>query len=85
MKKQTGFTLIELAIVLVIIGLILGAILKGQDLMINARGKKFANWVKGWQTLQLTHLDRKGRYAGRSPARPLRWRHVRDGRRQRHH
>jgi prepilin-type N-terminal cleavage/methylation domain-containing protein len=63
-SKHGGFTLIELAVVLVIIGLILGAILKGQDLITNARAKKFANWVKGWQTLQLTHLDRKGRYAG---------------------
>lgn len=63
-NKQGGFTLIELAIVLVIIGLILGAILKGQDLILNARGKKFINWVQTWKTLQITHLDRKGRYAG---------------------
>ena len=63
-NKQGGFTLIELAIVLVIIGLILGAILKGQDLIVNARGKKFINWVQQWKVMQLTHLDRKGRYAG---------------------
>ena len=30
MRKQTGFTLIEIAIVLVIIGLLLGGVLKGQ-------------------------------------------------------
>ena len=35
MQKQTGFTLIELSIVLVIIGLIIGGILVGRD-MINA-------------------------------------------------
>jgi prepilin-type N-terminal cleavage/methylation domain-containing protein len=63
-NQQGGFTLIELAIVLVIIGLILGAILKGQDLIVGARGKKFINWVQQWKTLQLAHLDRKGRYAG---------------------
>ena len=36
-KKQTGFTLIEIAIVLVIIGLLLGGVLKGQELITSAR------------------------------------------------
>ncbi len=36
-REQTGFTLIELSIVLVIIGLIIGGVLVGQDL-INAAG-----------------------------------------------
>jgi prepilin-type N-terminal cleavage/methylation domain-containing protein len=36
-RKQQGFTLIEIAIVLVIIGLLLGGILKGQELITNAR------------------------------------------------
>jgi len=35
--KQSGFTLIEIAIVLVIIGLLLGGVLKGQELIQNAR------------------------------------------------
>jgi prepilin-type N-terminal cleavage/methylation domain-containing protein len=39
MKKQTGFTLIELAIVLVIIGLLLGGVLKGQELITQAKIK----------------------------------------------
>ncbi|CAG0999639.1 hypothetical protein MTYP_02782 [Methylophilaceae bacterium] len=42
MKKQTGFTLIELAIVLVIIGLLLGGVLKGQELINSAKVKNFA-------------------------------------------
>ncbi len=33
-REQTGFTLIELSIVLVIIGLIIGGVLVGQDLVI---------------------------------------------------
>lgn len=37
MQKQKGFTLVELAIVLVIVGLLIGGILKGQELMQNAR------------------------------------------------
>ena len=36
MGKTRGFTLVELAIVLVIIGIILGAILKGTELINNA-------------------------------------------------
>ena len=36
-KKQKGFTLIEIAIVLVIIGLLLGGVLKGQELITSAR------------------------------------------------
>ncbi len=36
-KKNQGFTLIEIAIVLVIIGLLLGGILKGQELITSAR------------------------------------------------
>lgn len=43
MKKQTGFTLIELAIVLVIIGLLLGGVLKGQELINSAKVKSLAN------------------------------------------
>ena len=36
-RRQSGFTLIEIAIVLVIIGLLLGGILKGQELITSAR------------------------------------------------
>jgi len=38
-QRQSGFTLIEIAIVLVIIGLLLGGILKGQELINSARVK----------------------------------------------
>lgn len=41
-KHQSGFTLIEIAIVLVIIGLLLGGILKGQELINSARVKNLA-------------------------------------------
>jgi prepilin-type N-terminal cleavage/methylation domain-containing protein len=41
-KRQSGFTLIEIAIVLVIIGLLLGGILKGQELINSARVKNLA-------------------------------------------
>lgn len=41
-QRQSGFTLIEIAIVLVIIGLLLGGILKGQELINSARVKNLA-------------------------------------------
>ena len=43
MKKQAGFTLVEIAIVLVIIGLLLGGVLKGQELINSAKVKNLAN------------------------------------------
>jgi prepilin-type N-terminal cleavage/methylation domain-containing protein len=61
-SRQGGFTLIEMAIVLVIIGLILGAILKGQDLITSARGKRFASFVRSAETAQWAHLDRYGKF-----------------------
>ncbi|HMC13283.1 MAG TPA: prepilin-type N-terminal cleavage/methylation domain-containing protein, partial [Gallionellaceae bacterium] len=42
-RNQSGFTLIEIAIVLVIIGLLLGGILKGQELINSAKVKNLAN------------------------------------------
>ncbi|MEO8007444.1 MAG: prepilin-type N-terminal cleavage/methylation domain-containing protein [Betaproteobacteria bacterium] len=41
-QKNRGFTLIEIAIVLVIIGLLLGGVLKGQELINSAKVKNFA-------------------------------------------
>ena len=42
-RQQSGFTLVEIAIVLVIIGLLLGGVLKGQELINSAKVKNFAN------------------------------------------
>lgn len=65
-RNEKGFTLIELAIVLVIIGIIIGAVLKGQDLIENARHKKLANNVKQFEMLTWAFLDRKGYFPGDS-------------------
>ena len=64
MRTRKGFTLVELAIVLVIIGLILGAVLKGKDVITNARAKRFVSWVRQWEVYQWTFYDRKGRFLG---------------------
>jgi len=67
LREEKGFTLIELAIVLVIIGIILGAVLKGQDLIAGARAKKFImDAGKKWEIGAWTHFDRIGRFPGDS-------------------
>ncbi len=45
-RPQSGFTLVEIAIVLVIIGLLLGGVLKGQELVNSAKVKNFVNDFK---------------------------------------
>jgi prepilin-type N-terminal cleavage/methylation domain-containing protein len=58
MKKQTGFTLIELAIVLVIIGLLLGGVLKGQELINSAKVKNMAADFKNVQVYIYGYQDK---------------------------
>ncbi|MEF3168312.1 MAG: prepilin-type N-terminal cleavage/methylation domain-containing protein [Deltaproteobacteria bacterium] len=64
MKGQRGFTLVELAMVLVIIGLILGAVMKGQALIQQAKVKKTIAQVDGIRAAVLTFYDRYGQYPG---------------------
>ena len=45
--SEQGFTLVELAIVMVIIGLLIGGILKGQELIANARISSTVSQLKG--------------------------------------
>ncbi|HYN54685.1 MAG TPA: prepilin-type N-terminal cleavage/methylation domain-containing protein [Methylotenera sp.] len=57
-KQQTGFTLIELAIVLVIIGLLLGGVLKGQELINSAKAKNIAGDLKNVQIFIYGYQDK---------------------------
>jgi prepilin-type N-terminal cleavage/methylation domain-containing protein len=67
-RSKKGFTLIELAIVMVIIGIILGAVLKGQDLIESARHKMLTNEVKRWEALTWGCMDRRGVFPGDAAA-----------------
>lgn len=57
-RRQTGFTLVEMAIVLVIIGLLLGGILKGQELITSARVRNIADQNSGVQAAYYGFIDR---------------------------
>ena len=57
-KQQSGFTLVEIAIVLVIIGLLLGGVLKGQELINNAKVKNLANDFRSISTFIYAYQDR---------------------------
>jgi prepilin-type N-terminal cleavage/methylation domain-containing protein len=57
-KQQSGFTLVEIAIVLVIIGLLLGGILKGQELINSARVKNLANDFRTIPTYIYAYQDK---------------------------
>jgi prepilin-type N-terminal cleavage/methylation domain-containing protein len=57
-KHQSGFTLIEIAIVLVIIGLLLGGVLKGQELITSARVRNLVSQQDGIKAAYFGFLDR---------------------------
>ncbi|MDP2152243.1 MAG: prepilin-type N-terminal cleavage/methylation domain-containing protein [Methylotenera sp.] len=57
-RTQAGFTLIELAIVLVIIGLLLGGVLKGQELINSAKAKSIASDFKNAQIFIYGYQDK---------------------------
>lgn len=62
--KIRGFTLVELAIVMVIIGLLLGGILKGQELITNAKVKSLSNDFRSVAGAYYGYLDRYRAVAG---------------------
>ena len=57
-RNQEGFTLVEIAIVLVIIGLLLGGILKGQEMIIQAKIKNAITDFSGVSAAYFGYQDR---------------------------
>ncbi len=66
-KEQGGFTLIEMAIVLIIIGIIIGAVVKGKDVVKSAEQKRlYTTYVRAWQVAFNNYYDRTGWILGDS-------------------
>lgn len=66
-ENQGGFTLVELAIVMIIIGLLIGGVLKGQALVESARISGTISQMKSYQSAFYTFKDKYGAIAGDMP------------------
>ena len=73
MKRQSGFTLVEIAIVLVIIGLLLGGILKGQEMITQAKIKNVVNDFNGITAAMNSYQDRYRALPGDDINAATRW------------
>src|SRR2546425_5707563 len=73
MHKAQGFTLVEIAIVLVIIGLLLGGILKGQEMITQAKIKNSIADFSGISAAYHGYQDRYRAIPGNDGGAAARW------------
>jgi prepilin-type N-terminal cleavage/methylation domain-containing protein len=72
-NQQGGFTLVEIAIVLVIIGLLLGGVLKGQELINSAKVKNMASDFRNVQVMIYGYQDKYRKLPGDDNTAVSRW------------
>jgi prepilin-type N-terminal cleavage/methylation domain-containing protein len=72
-SAEGGFTLVEIAIVLVIIGLLLGGVLKGQEMITQAKIKNLINDFNGVTVAVTSYQDRYRALPGDDPNADTRW------------
>ncbi|MFA6191439.1 MAG: prepilin-type N-terminal cleavage/methylation domain-containing protein [Sulfurimonas sp.] len=65
--RRKGFTLIELSIVLVIIGLLVGGVLKGKSMIENAKQKRVKTDIDGTMAAVYSYQDKFGYLPGDDP------------------
>jgi len=70
---QAGFTLAELAIVTVLVGLLLGGVLAGRAVVTQARIKLVVSQFTGLHSAHLYYIDRYAAVPGDDPRATLRW------------
>ena len=73
MQRPNGFTLVEIAIVLVIIGLLLGGILKGQEMITQAKIKNIMSDFSGISAAYHGYQDRYRVLPGDDSGAATRW------------
>lgn len=66
-KAQKGFTLVEIAIVLVIIGLLLGGVLRGQELIDSGKSRQVINDMNSISAAYYAYQDRYRSLPGDDP------------------
>jgi prepilin-type N-terminal cleavage/methylation domain-containing protein len=65
LRQNEGFTLVEMALVLIIIGIIIGAIVKGNDLVRSAEQKRiYSKFLSDWRLGYMNFYDRTGKILG---------------------
>ena len=64
LRKQAGFTLVELSVVLVVVGLLFAAVVKGQEMVDITKSVKLLNDIKHVESLVQKYATMKGRMPG---------------------
>jgi prepilin-type N-terminal cleavage/methylation domain-containing protein len=73
MKNRRGFTLIELALVMVIIGILLGGIIKAQEVIKNAKIKRFYAEERSLAEAIYAYYDKYSFFPGDDPNAFAKW------------
>ncbi|MBF0371003.1 MAG: prepilin-type N-terminal cleavage/methylation domain-containing protein [Magnetococcales bacterium] len=64
-RSDAGFSLIELAVILVVLGVIMGIVSAGKDVVRSAEFKKiYARHIQAWSDAYSDHIDRQGVVVG---------------------
>ena len=71
--RLRAFSLIEVSIVLIIIGLITTAVFKGQDLIESARAQVTLEELQRFKLAVLSYRDQYGQWPGNDTKAPLRF------------
>jgi hypothetical protein len=72
-RRQTGFSLFEIAIVLALVALLVGGVLLGSGLVAQSRIKSLAKDFDGLALAVAVYADRYGALPGDDPQAELRW------------
>ena len=70
-RRQSGFSLIELSVVLIVIGLVIGAVAVGRDLQRSAANQRLStDFIQGWQLAYEAYFNGVGHPPGDNPSNP---------------